>query len=255
MNEMQELLHRIRVDLYLSSLPGTEGKYIGRTNDEASLTIEQVCAALKLRGGFTGNYDDLVEHIKQFLDEAVYQIADGFSVNLGYFSIHPKVGGLFDSTNSVYKAGDHPISFTFRTLRPLREIARRIVVEVQGLANVQGYIDQITDVSTEAVNEVLTPGGMFVVEGHKLKIAGIEDKVGVYFVSTDDEKQRVKVAGNFAVNLPSKLIGTIPPLEVGEYKLEVVTMYSGGGKFLKEQRIVTSTAILSVQPPNESDPA
>jgi hypothetical protein len=77
-----EVLHRIRVKLYPNYLPQVEGAYIARTDNEASLTIEQVCAALKNRGGFTGNYDDLVEHVKQFLDEVVYQICDGFAVNL-----------------------------------------------------------------------------------------------------------------------------------------------------------------------------
>jgi hypothetical protein len=81
-NAVTEVLHRIRVKLYPIYLPQVEGAYIARTDNEASLTIEQVCAALKNRGGFTGSYDDLVEHVKQFLDEVVYQICDGFAVNL-----------------------------------------------------------------------------------------------------------------------------------------------------------------------------
>ena len=81
-NDVNEVLHRIRVKLYPNYLPNVEGIYIARTNNEASLTIEQVCAALKNRGGFTGNYEDLTENIRQFFDEAAYQLCDGFAVNM-----------------------------------------------------------------------------------------------------------------------------------------------------------------------------
>ena len=96
-NNVNEVLHRVRVKLYPNYLQGVEGAYIARTDDEASLSIEDVCAAMKNRGGFTGNYDDLVDHVKQFFDETAYQLCDGFAVNTGYYSLHPKIGGTFDA--------------------------------------------------------------------------------------------------------------------------------------------------------------
>jgi hypothetical protein len=50
-NNVTEVLHRIRAKLYPNYLHGVDGVYIARTDDEASLNIEQVCAALKNRGG------------------------------------------------------------------------------------------------------------------------------------------------------------------------------------------------------------
>jgi hypothetical protein len=52
-NNVTEVLHRIRAKLYPNYLHGIEGAFIARTDDEASLGIEQICAALKNRGGFT----------------------------------------------------------------------------------------------------------------------------------------------------------------------------------------------------------
>ncbi|MDR0643644.1 MAG: DUF4469 domain-containing protein [Treponema sp.] len=245
-NDKQEILHRIHVKLYPSFLPGTEGKFIGRTDDEASLSIEQVCVALKTRGGFTGNYDDLVDHTRQFFDEAAYQIADGFSVNMGYFSIHPRVGGLFENGTAGHSAAGHPISFTFRVLQPLRDLAQYITVEIEGLVNVQGYINEVIDTSTAAVNETLTPGGIFVIEGHKLKVVGTDASVGIYFIDAADETRKIKVMDNLAVNIASKLVGMIPPLTAGAYKVEIITRYGGGGKLLKEPRTITTAYTLTV---------
>ncbi|MDR3130943.1 MAG: hypothetical protein LBU18_05290 [Treponema sp.] len=65
-----KVLHRVRVKLHPNYLPNTEGTYIARTGSEASLSIEYVCTALKNRGGFPGNYDNLVEYINEFFNEA-----------------------------------------------------------------------------------------------------------------------------------------------------------------------------------------
>jgi hypothetical protein len=249
-NSVNEVLHRIRVKLYPNYLTRIEGAYIARTDNEASLSIEAVCAALKNRGGFTGSYDDLVEHVKQFFDEAAYQLCDGFAVNTGYFSVHPNVGGTFDKINEGHNAQKHPVTFRFRTRAPLRALAEQIVVEVEGLADVQGYIDEFTDVTTESVNDTLTPGGMFGISGHKIKITGEDPEVGLYFVPEADPAGRVKVSGRLAENAPSKLIGVIPPLGAGAWKIEIKTQYSGSTKDLKSPRSIISAFTLTEAEPN-----
>ncbi|MDR2633004.1 MAG: DUF4469 domain-containing protein [Treponema sp.] len=246
-NTIHEVLHRIRVKLYPNYFTNVEGAYIARTDREASLSIEEVCAALKNRGSFTGNYDDLVEHVKQFFDEAAYQLCDGFVVNTGYYSIHPHVGGTFDHLTQGHEHQKHPISFRFRTLSPLRALAKHIVVEVEGLAQVSGYIAEFLDINTESVNDRLSPGGLFSIGGHKIKISGDDPERGVYFVSLEDGKQRVKVSGHLAENTPSKVIGVIPPLRAGAWKVEVRTQYSGSGTSrLKKPRVIASSCTLTV---------
>jgi hypothetical protein len=246
-NNVDEVLHHIRVKLYPNYLPGVEGVYIACTDNEAVLTIKQVCAALKNRGGFTGNYDDLVEHIHQFFDETAYQLCEGFAINARYFSIHTNVGGTFDKVTEDHHGGKHPITFRFHTRAPLRALAEHIAVEVEGLADVNGYIDEFIDVNTEAVNETLTPGGEFSISGHKIKVVGDNASVGVYFVPVATSEGRVKVGGHLAENTTVKLIGVIPPeLAAGAYQLEVVTQFSGGSKALKEPRTISFEGPLMV---------
>jgi hypothetical protein len=246
-NSVTEVLHRIRVKLYPNYLSHVEGAYIARTDNEASLSVEEVCAALKNRGGFTGNYNDLVESVRQFFDEAAYQLCDGFAVNTGYFSVHPNVGGTFDKVTEGHDTEKHPVTFRFRTRTPLRTLAEHIAVEVEGLADVQGYIDECIDITTESVNETLTPGGMFSLSGHKLKVAGDDPEVGVYFVPAAGGVA-VKVSGHLADNTASKLIGVIPPvLATGKWKVEVKTQFSGSGSTaLKKPRTIAGAFTLTV---------
>jgi hypothetical protein len=246
-NTVSETLHRIRAKLYPNYLQGIQGAYIARTDDEAALTIEQICAAAKNRGGFTGSYEDMVEHVKHFLDEAAYQLADGFSVNTGYFSLHPRIGGVWESLTESYDPVKHPVKFSFRALRPLREVAKHIEVLIEGLADSGSFIADITDVDTEAVNETLTPGGMFTLTGHKIKVAGDNADCGVYFAEAAGTGQRVQVTRHLADNQSNRIVGIIPALAAGTWTVEVVTQFTGSGSSaLKTPRTIKSAAELVV---------
>jgi len=237
-NEVKEVLHKIRVKLYPNHLPNAEGTYIARTSSEATLNIDQVCAALKNRGGFTGSFDTLIENVRQYFDEAAYQLCDGFAVNTGYYSIHPNVGGTFSTPNEDYDPEKHPISFRFRTRLALRRLIENIGIEVEGVADTMGFIDEFTDIETESVNETATPGGQFIITGQKIKTAGDNTAVGVYFVNTQGTE--IKVTKRLAENVPTKVIGIVPPLTSGVWKIAIKTQYTHGNTISKDLKLIES---------------
>ena len=96
------------------------------------------------------------------------------------------------------------------------------------------------------MNETLTPGGMFALAGHKIKIAGDHGDCGVYFVDTANPAQKVKVAGHLADNTASRIVGIIPALAAGQWQVEVVTQFSGSGTLLKTPRTARLGAELTV---------
>jgi hypothetical protein len=235
-NESNLVLHHIRVRLFPSNLPGSKKAWYARTANEAELTIEDVAKAMVERGGFTGNYYDLVKHVREFLDEAAYQLCDGYAINMGYFSIHPVVGGFFASERE--DPSGHPVRFRFRARKPLNDIARNIAVDTEpgtGFGNIDSFID--TD--SGETNGRVTPGGIFFITGKKIKITG-RGNTGLYFVSKPNPLLRFKAAGSFAANTSTRVSGIVPSLPAGEYRIEIKTQYTIGGIDLKEPRTVTS---------------
>jgi len=243
-NNINEVLHRIRVKLYPNYLPKIGnvemGAYIARTDSEASLSIEQVCAALKNRGGYGGDYEDLVEGVKQFFDETAYQLCDGFTVNTGYYSIHPNIGGTFNTVNEVHDHKKHPITFRFRTGKKLRRLIEHIGVDIEGIVDSSGWIDEFIDTDEDSINTLFVGGDQFVLHGHKIKIAGDNPGVGVFFVPVNAPEQAKKVT-RIAENTPSKIIGIAPQTEHQHNRIEVRTQFSGSsGTLLKTPRVITS---------------
>ena len=240
------ILHRIRVKLYPNYLQNVEGAYIARTNNEKTLTIEDICAAMKTRGGFDGNFEKLVEYVREYNDEAAYQLCDGYAVTNGYYTIHPNIGGSFNSVNEVYDHQKHPISFRFGTRPKLRDLVQHIAVDIEGIADTSGYIDTFTDFEENSVNEHFLPGNQFAIHGHKIKLAGDDPSVGVYFVPVSDPSKAVKVT-RLAKNSPSEITGIAPDTEHSQNRIEIRTQFSGDIKILlKTTRTIVSSFTLSV---------
>jgi hypothetical protein len=242
--EINEVLHKIEAKLYPNYLGKGEGAYVARAKAEAPLSIEDICASAKNRGGYTGSYDDLVEHAHIFINETVYQLLDGFSVQMGgFFSIHTRVSGTYHGGHD--HIGAENLHIAFRTLGHLKELLLKVEIQNEGVAGDGTYIDEIIDVHTDSLNSILTPGNMAHILGNKIKVEGSDPAVGVWFVSEAAGNARTKVSEHLGINKSTEIMALIPVLSAGTYKLEIVTQYAGGTP-LKEPRVITAEAVLTV---------
>jgi len=242
--DLKNILHKIKVWLYPNYLPGAEGAYLARTDNEATLSVEDVCTALKNRGGYQGKFSVLVDIVKQFIDEFIYQLLDGYAVSMGYFSLHPNIGGTFSSEMEAFDPKKHPITIRFRPRMPLRNLIPTIDVEIQGIAETGGYIAEFNDFEAESVNTLYVPGNQFAIYGNKIKLAGDDPEVGVYFVPVDDPSKAVKVT-RIAENNPSKITGIAPQTTSTSNRIEIRTQFTGASdKILKTPRTIVSNFVL-----------
>ena len=237
------VVHRIRSKPYKNRLNKVKRTHIARTYEEAILSIENICEAMKDRDGFAGKYKDLVENVKQFLEESAYQLCDGFSVNFRYFSIHPHTIGAFASASEVYDPQKHPVKFKFRVRSPLRNLTQNNEADIRGMADANAYIDEFTDTCEELVNSQFIPGNLFNLTGSKIKIAGEDPGCGIFFVPTEDPSKAVKVE-RIAENSASEIIGVAPDTGYTRNKIEVRTQFDGSALYLKAPRIIVSDFVL-----------
>ena len=142
---VSQVLHHVKVKLYPNYLPTGENTVLARTDSEASLSIEQVCAALRDRGGYKGDFDDLVKNAKSLIEEAAYQLCDGFTVNLGLFSLYFSVGGTFKTEHDTADSKSHPLSLRIRVHSPFPKLVQAVHIQIEGFADVSGCIDLYSD--------------------------------------------------------------------------------------------------------------
>ena len=117
-------------------------------------------------------------------------------------------------------------------------------MEIEGIADASGWIDEFIDAEADSVNTLYVPGNQFIIHGHKIKAAGDDPSVGVYFVPVDDPAAAVKVT-RIAENTSSKVIGIAPKTNHQRNRIEIRTQYEGSTtKFLKNVRYITSGFVL-----------
>ena len=72
-------------------------RYAARTDNDKTLSVEEVCTIMKTRSGFSGKYEDLLEYVHQYYDEVAYQLCDGNAVTNGYYCIHPNISFILET--------------------------------------------------------------------------------------------------------------------------------------------------------------
>jgi hypothetical protein len=237
---VSQVLHRVKLRLYANYLPGKEGTFYARTSSEATLSVEQICASKRDRGGFNGNFGDFVNYVKQFIEEIAYQLCDGFAVNMGFFTIYPNLGGSFRNAEESPDPKTHPLTMRIRPHGPMRRLVEHIAFDVEGVADPSGHISDFLDHENNSINGVFEPGNQFVLTGEKIKIAGDDPSNGMYLVPVGSNDAPVKVT-RIVENTGGKLIGVIPQTVWAFNKIEIRTQYaSSSSVFLKTPRVITS---------------
>jgi hypothetical protein len=242
-----DTLHKIRAKLYSNYLTTIEGKYFARSSRvEAPLSVEQVCQSARNRGGYKGSPEDMAANVRLFHNESIYLIADGFAVQNEYYSIHPKISGVFERADEAPDGAKHRIELVHRERAALRRIFDKVEVHIDGIAEADAYIDEVVDVKTGVSDEVLSIGELFIAHGAKIKAGGDDPRVGVFFTDINGNDTQVPM-DTIAENGSTKLIGKIPILAPGVWHLKIVTLQASGGTFLKEPRTILYPVDLTVQ--------
>jgi len=240
------ILHKIKAYLYDNVLTKDDpNDFIARTVSERSLNVKEICEAAVSRGGADVTAAAMEHATELFLKEMAYQLCDGYSVNAGYFLAGAQIRGVFNSPSETFDSQKHSILFQFNQGEKLRSEIPNIEINILGVADTSSVIQQVKDVKSGTVNDILTPGRNLKIAGNKIKVAGDAGANGVFFVNTSTNDREQVEASDIVTNNPSELIVVIPALKAGTYTIEVVTQFSVG-TLLKEPRTAAFDKILNV---------
>lgn len=144
------------------------------------------------------------------------------------------IRGVFESETDKFDPKPHSLDISYNPGKIARGLLADTAVNVTKAATTGPIVGMVTDSKSDTTNERLTPGQPIKIAGSNLKIIGDPDKVGVFFVSTNDAT--AKKSELIVTNNPSELTLTVPELQNGWYRIRVVTNYASGGKQTKEPR-------------------
>jgi len=244
---MADILHKIKANLYPNLLTEDPNDFVARVISERTLNVKDICKVAVSRGGAPTTAEAMEHNVNLFLKEMGYQLSDGYSINTGYFTANTLIRGVFNSPTETFNTDKHAILYQFNQGDLLRKELPNISVEIKGIGDSSITVNEVIDVKTGSVNDLITPNRNLRIKGFKLKLAGDNPAVGVYFVNqTTQERTKVETS-EIVTNNPAELIIVTPVLVAGTYMLEVVSQFAGGGINLKEPRTSAFDKVLTVQ--------
>ena len=240
---MASIFRKLKAYLYKNPVKPDPDEYIARISSERALDIKDICRSAVMRGGARVSPEGMQYNVELFLEEMSYLLCDSYRVDIGYFTARPKVKGPFRRSDTALDPKRHSLYFEFSQGKKMARRLDNANVKIVGMAKVHAEINRVTDRETGSINHLLTPGRMPEISGHKIKLAGPDPSVGIYFhnlntgVATKAENDRI------AVSQRSLLMMVIPMLPPGEYNIEILTQYSGSSIIKKPRSALFETPL------------
>jgi hypothetical protein len=220
--------------------------FYAKVISERTLDIDDICDSSVGRGNAPTTKEAMKINVELFFKEMCYLLKDGFSVNLGYFIVTLCIKGVFRGIRDRFDRSRHSLYFLFTQGEILRREVSDVEVEITGTGDAGTLILEVVDVKTGLVNDRITPDRNLRIKGSKLKLAGDNPNVGVYFIN-EATGEIIKVEADEIVdNKPSELVIVTPQLSAGLYLIQVTTQFSSGSALLKEPRTVIFDKTLTI---------
>jgi hypothetical protein len=190
-------------------------------------------------------YETILSILNERDGIVIESVLTGSSVQDGVVHIAPSVTGLWIGTDRTIDHTRQKPAVSISPTAALREGLANVKMEILGVKDSGAYIGLVTDTATKAIDGHITPGGILVISGDKLRIAPEDDpEMGIFFVLESGEKMQVT---QISQNDPKRLTALVPQLQAGTYTLQVVTKFSNGSTLLKAARTIVYNLPLIVE--------
>jgi hypothetical protein len=172
-------------------------------------------------------------------------VLGGSSVQDGVVHIAPSVTGVWTGSDRTIDPTRQKPAVSISPTAALRDGLSNVKMEILGVKDSGAYIGLVTDAATKAVDGHITPGGIAVITGDKLRIAPEDNlDMGIFFVDESGGKTQVT---QISQNDPKRLTLLVPSLPAGTYTLQVVTRFSNGSTLLNVARTIVYETPLIVE--------
>ena len=222
-----------------------ENDYTGEVSTVGHTIRNEDIARLIVEGRSELRYETILAILNERDVVVLDSVLAGSSVQDGVIHITPNVTGVWTGLDRVVDYTKQKPGISARPTALLREKLAQVRMEVLGVKDSGAYIGHVTDVATKATDVHITPNGIMIISGDKLRIAPDDDpEMGIFIISEDGTKTPVT---QISQNDPKKLTALVPPLPTGIYTLRVVTRFSNRTTFLKTARTIEYNMPLYVE--------
>jgi|SaaInl7_200m_RNA_FD_contig_21_1767235_length_900_multi_23_in_0_out_0_1 hypothetical protein len=208
----------IRYVLFENNLTSDPDDYMARVQPVDTRNLEAVIQRM-IQGGSTTTRPDILSVLDEYVSAVESMVLEGMNVNTPLANYRTSIQGVFTGPEDSYDPSRHQVGAVVSPGGRFRDTVRNRAQVVKGeVVKPKPNLVSYTDVSSQARDSVLTPGGFGKLTGHRLKFDSAVPDQGIFFVASDGNTTRVETIGH---NKPAELMFLVPNLTAGDYALEI----------------------------------
>lgn len=212
-----------------------------RVVSEQSHDLEGVIDLILARRNLVSR-TDIVAVFTAFFEAIEGCIQRGENINLPIFNVGYSITGVFDDEDESFNPEKHQINVNINNGLQIKRAIELIKLTKVDAVLTDPVLHHFKDLASETTNDQLSKNSLFELTGNRLKIAGEDSNVGLYFVAEDGTETKVTL---LADNANKKLIGQTPELTAGIYRVRLKTQSTKGSYITKGIKESTSNFTLS----------
>ncbi|RJE74718.1 DNA-binding domain-containing protein [Reichenbachiella sp. MSK19-1] len=210
----------INYSLYANHLTNSED-YMAVVQNQKTKTLDELIDRMIGRGSTVTKAEALavLEEYQASVQEA---LEEGYSISTPLLRISPSIQGVFTDPQDNFDRSRHILRLNVTSGSRISQISNVLKVEKVTAKAPQPTPVDFTDVKTTS-NETLSPGGVGVLTGSRLKVNQEDTQQGIFIIGADGTETRVTT---YIRNMPSNLIFMIPDtLTAGIYQIDIRTIF------------------------------
>ncbi|MDR2126527.1 MAG: DUF4469 domain-containing protein [Prevotellaceae bacterium] len=232
----------LEYSLHENVLTDRKDDYSAKTHPKVSYNKEEFIDLMLQRGTLMTKTDALAV-LNNIEETAAYVISNGGTLNLPLFHTGFSISGVFEGSTDSFDPHRHHLHVNISKGTLLRAIEQDVKLTKVNTASPHPQILEVKDSVSGKIDEALTAGGAVEIDGVNIKISGDSHLCGLYFV---DENGAETKALTLIHNKPSTVLALIPMLAAGNYRVKIVTQYTGSYNW-KTPKTTVFGATLQVQ--------
>jgi hypothetical protein len=215
----------IQYKLVPNKLTGEPNTYLARVHKRGTATMDDIVRRIIKRDSTVGKVD-VLGVLEAFVSVVETLLEEGDSISIPLFNVRVTISGVFNGQLDSFDPERHQLNIRTTPGVRLKQALRDVSVVQVDRDNPHPRPKSFFDVSSQAYDSVLTPGGMGNIIGRWLRFDAKDPEQGIFLIAEADKSEtRVEVVGK---NTLRELFFTIPELAPGDYRLAVRARVSGG---------------------------
>jgi hypothetical protein len=210
----------LQYSLYPNKLKGSDTTYRALIKNRRQYPLDRVIYEMKRKHSFLSE-DELKSVLMHFFNMVEMLLEDGGTVITPLFTARCSIAGTFKDQHDSFNKTRHQIKIKLTAGDRLKRRTKGMHTHKVPGSFPKPDLTLITDLSTGSQDSSLTPGGIVMIKGKKLKYDQDDPLQGVFLVNS--RQQRIKVETVLRNVFSMILMELSDDLPAGEYRLLVAS--------------------------------